>query len=121
MSWAHSAGLSSFRSRMASGSSCMSTPQCRYSRLAVGFHEEVNRHSDSDQHHKSSHPSLRQPLSVVSAKISSCNETDHHQYRLRPVDDLCDYKHQHGWPVDSGAQYCLEGIHGVNVGHAKSA
>src|SRR5438477_12010880 len=49
---------------------------------------------------------------------TQCRPADN-DHRLRPIDCVLCYEHDHGEPVCGAAQDSLQSIHFVNVGHPK--
>src|SRR6266852_1744904 len=85
---------------------------------SIGLDEEVHRHPSSDKDNEPPNPRLRQLLRIVGAEISAHQGACDHDYAVRPVDGALENEYQYGDAVDGHPQDALQGVHGVNVGHA---
>jgi len=85
---------------------------------SIGFNEEVHRHARPYQDYEITDPGLGQLLRVVRSKISADQRACDHDDALGPVNRPLDDKYQHGHAIDGHPQNALQGVHGMNVGHA---
>src|SRR5579872_1650300 len=116
------AGRSSSNSSAENGwwSTSTSPHPCNKTRTSIGADKKVCGHARAYGNHKPAHPGSRQAQRKTRTEVAAqCRTEDHHQ-RLRPVHRVPHNKNNYCNAISGAAQYGLEGVHLVNVGHAES-
>jgi hypothetical protein len=84
----------------------------------IALPEEVSSHPDSDDDNEASYPRGRKLLRVVGSKISSGERACRHYEAFFPDNCAGDDEGDDRDAVDDSAEHNLQGVHGVDVGHA---
>src|ERR1700678_3322450 len=83
------------------------------------FPEKINRHPQADSDDEGADPHRRKLLRVMSAQRASDERADNHDASLLPDHRAREDEGDHSDTVDDSSEHDLQGLHGVNIGHAE--
>src|SRR5258707_13775332 len=85
----------------------------------VSLPEKVHRHCQADYNDEAADPGGGKLLSIVGAEVSAEDRAHDHDAALSPNHSTGHHEGDDRDAIDDPAEHDLQGVHGMNVGHAE--